>query len=58
MAEGYPVCRLDDANIGPDRCLVGLFSRFDEAYPARKVARGGSAVRPVTGLRARARSKS
>src|ERR1043165_683813 len=41
QAEGYPVCRLDDANIGPDRCLVGLFSHFDEAYPARKVARGG-----------------
>src|SRR4029077_6483057 len=40
-AEGYPVCRLDDANIGPDRCLVGLFSHFDEAYPARKVVRGG-----------------
>src|SRR5437660_1863848 len=40
-AEGYPVCRLDDANIGPDRCLVGLFSHFDEAYPARTVARGG-----------------
>lgn len=39
--EGYPVCRLDEANIGPDRCLVGLFSHFDEAYPARKVARGG-----------------
>ena len=39
-AEGYPVCRLDDANIGPDRCLVGLFSHFDEAYPARKVAQG------------------
>lgn len=40
-AEGYPICRLDDANIGPDRCLVGLFSHFDEVYPARKVARGG-----------------
>src|SRR5262249_61086182 len=40
-AEGYPVCRLDDANIGPDRCLVGLFSHFDEAYPARKGARRG-----------------
>jgi CubicO group peptidase (beta-lactamase class C family) len=39
--EGYPVCRLDDANLGPDRCLVGLFSHFDDAYPARKVARGG-----------------
>jgi CubicO group peptidase (beta-lactamase class C family) len=39
--EGYPVCRLDDANIGPERCLIGLFSHFDEAYPARKVARGG-----------------
>jgi CubicO group peptidase (beta-lactamase class C family) len=40
-AEGYPVCTLDDANIGPDRCLVGLFSHFDEVYPARKVAGGG-----------------
>lgn len=40
-AEGYPICGLDDANIGPDRCLVGLFSHFDEVYPARKVARGG-----------------
>jgi len=40
-AEGYPVCPLDDANLGPDRCLVGLFSHFDEVYPARKVARGG-----------------
>jgi CubicO group peptidase (beta-lactamase class C family) len=40
-AEGYPVCRLDETNIGPDRCLVGLFSHIDEAYPARKVARGG-----------------
>jgi CubicO group peptidase (beta-lactamase class C family) len=40
-AEGYPVCQLDDANIGPDRCLVGLFSHFDEAYPAARVARGG-----------------
>jgi CubicO group peptidase (beta-lactamase class C family) len=39
--EGYPVCRLDDANLGPDRCLVGLFSHFDEVYPARKVARAG-----------------
>ena len=26
---------------GPDRCLVGLFSHFDEVYPARKVARAG-----------------
>src|SRR5262249_14598494 len=40
-AEGYPVCRLDDANLGPDRCLGGLFSHFDEAYPSRTVARGG-----------------
>lgn len=40
-AERYPVCRLDDANLGPDRCLVGLFSHFDEAYPARKIARAG-----------------
>jgi CubicO group peptidase (beta-lactamase class C family) len=40
-AEGYPVCALDDANLGPERCLVGLFSHFDEVYPARKVARAG-----------------
>jgi CubicO group peptidase (beta-lactamase class C family) len=40
-AEGYPVCPLDDANLGPDRCLVGLFSHFDEVYPARTVARAG-----------------
>jgi CubicO group peptidase (beta-lactamase class C family) len=40
-AEGYPVCPLDDANLGPERCLVGLFSHFDEVYPARKVARAG-----------------
>ena len=57
--EGYPVCRLDEANIGPDRCLVGLFSHFDEAYPARKVARGGpvrqfgrAAIEPVIHYRA------
>jgi CubicO group peptidase (beta-lactamase class C family) len=40
-AEGYPVCPLDDANLGPDRCLVGLFSHFDEVYPARTIARAG-----------------
>jgi CubicO group peptidase (beta-lactamase class C family) len=40
-AEGYPVCELDDSNLGPDRCLVGLFSHFDQVYPARKIARGG-----------------
>lgn len=40
-AEGYPVCPLNDANLGPDRCLVGLFSHFDEVYPARRVARAG-----------------
>jgi len=40
-AEGYPVCPLDDANLGPDRCLIGLFSHFDEVYPARRVARAG-----------------
>ena len=40
-AEFYPVCPLDDANLGPDRCLVGLFSHFDQVYPARKVSRGG-----------------
>ena len=38
--EGYPVCRLDDANIGPDRCLVGLFSHIDEAIRhARSLAK-------------------
>src|ERR1044072_8029336 len=42
QAESYPVCRLDDANIGPDRCLVGLFSYFAEAHPVRQVARGGA----------------
>jgi CubicO group peptidase (beta-lactamase class C family) len=41
-AEGYPVGRLDDANLGPEQCLVGLFSHFDEAYPAHRVARGGA----------------
>jgi len=39
-AEGYPVCALTKGGTGPDRCLVGLFSHFDEVYPARKVARG------------------
>lgn len=43
-AEGYPICppsqRMDP------RCLVGLVSRFDEIFPARKVARGAEA-RPL-----------
>jgi CubicO group peptidase (beta-lactamase class C family) len=37
-AEGYPICPM---SVRPDtRCLVGLVSRFDEVFPARKVARG------------------
>src|SRR5262249_51235797 len=44
-ADGYPVCPLDDANLGPDRCLVGLFSHFDSVYPARRVACGPQAHR-------------
>ena len=35
--EGYPIC---PASLRPEtRCLVGLVSRFDEVFPARKVAR-------------------
>jgi len=38
QAEGYPNC---PASLRPDtRCLVGLVSRFDEVFPARKVAKG------------------
>ena len=43
-AEGYPIC---PPSLRPDtRCLVGLVSRFDEIFPARKVARGAE-VRPL-----------
>ncbi|HEV8554076.1 MAG TPA: hypothetical protein VGR65_11945 [Casimicrobiaceae bacterium] len=43
-AEGYPIC---PQALRPDtRCLVGLVSRFDEVFPARKVARGAEA-RPL-----------
>jgi CubicO group peptidase (beta-lactamase class C family) len=43
-AEGYPICPL---SARPDtRCLVSLVSRFDEVFPARKVARGTEA-RPL-----------
>lgn len=38
-AEGYPVCP-PTARI-ETRCLVGLVSRRDEAWPSRKVAKGG-----------------
>ena len=42
--EGYPLC---PASLRPEpRCLVGLVSRFDEAFPARKVARA-PAARPL-----------
>lgn len=37
-AEGYPIC---PASLLPEtRCLVGLVSRYDEVFHARKVARG------------------
>jgi CubicO group peptidase (beta-lactamase class C family) len=37
-AEGYPIC---PPSLRPEtRCLIGLVSRFDEVFPARKVARG------------------
>ena len=43
-AEGYPIC---PPAIYPDtRCLVGLVSRFDEVFPARKVPRGAD-TRPL-----------
>src|SRR5438034_3951070 len=43
-AEGYPIC---PPSLRPEtRCLVGLVSRFDEVFPARKVARGAE-VRPL-----------
>jgi CubicO group peptidase (beta-lactamase class C family) len=43
-AEGYPVCA---PSLRPEtRCLVGLVSRFDEVFPARKVARAAQA-RPL-----------
>jgi CubicO group peptidase (beta-lactamase class C family) len=43
-AEGYPIC---SPSLRPEmRCLVGLVSRFDEVFPARKVAKGAEA-RPL-----------
>jgi CubicO group peptidase (beta-lactamase class C family) len=43
-AEGYPLCA---PTLRPEtRCLIGLVSRFDEVFPARKVARG-VAPRPL-----------
>ena len=44
QAEGYPICPRE---LRPDtRCLVGMMSRFDEVFPAHKVARGAQA-RPL-----------
>ena len=40
-AEGYPACRGSD-----QKCLVGRYSRMDELFPSRKVAKG-QAVRPL-----------
>ncbi len=43
-AEGYPVC---PAALRPEtRCLIGLVSRFDEVFPARRVPRAAQA-RPL-----------
>jgi CubicO group peptidase (beta-lactamase class C family) len=43
-AEGYPIC---PGSLLPEtRCLVGLVSRYDEVFQARKVARGEHA-RPL-----------
>jgi len=42
--EGYPVCA--PALRTETHCLVGLVSRFDEVYPARKVAKGAK-LRPL-----------
>lgn len=43
-AEGYPIC---PGTARPEtRCLVGLVSRFDEIFPARKVAKGAQ-TRPL-----------
>lgn len=43
-AEGYPIC--PPALYTDTRCVVGLVSRFDEVFPARKVARGAN-TRPL-----------
>jgi CubicO group peptidase (beta-lactamase class C family) len=41
-AEGYPIC---PGSVRPEtRCLVGLVSRFDEVYPARRVAKGAAVL--------------
>jgi CubicO group peptidase (beta-lactamase class C family) len=40
-AEGYPVC--PPAVQAETRCLIGLVSRRDEVWPARKVVKGASA---------------
>jgi CubicO group peptidase (beta-lactamase class C family) len=60
-AEGYPICPM---LVRPDtRCLVGMVSRFDEVFPARKAAMG-AAARPLKrvaaepAIRYRYRSKS
>lgn len=43
-ADGYPICA---PVLHPEtRCLVGLVSRFDEVFPARKVFRG-TETRPL-----------
>jgi CubicO group peptidase (beta-lactamase class C family) len=42
-AEGYPICPRAQIET---RCLVGLVSRYDEVFPARKVAKG-AAARPL-----------
>ena len=44
QAEGYPIC--PQSLRADTRCLVGLVSRFDEVFPARKVAKGAQ-TRPL-----------
>jgi CubicO group peptidase (beta-lactamase class C family) len=43
-AEGYPIC--PPSPQWETRCLVGSMSRYDEVFPARKVANGANA-RPL-----------
>lgn len=38
-AEGYPLCR-PGPETSTTRCLIGVTTRADEIYPARKVAKG------------------
>ncbi len=39
-AEGYPVCPMSSA--GGQRCLVGVYSGFDQIVPSRRIAKGAT----------------